>query len=158
MHLIPSLIIIPLSKCSNKHIERFNNCQARYIIFLYLWYHLKRLSKKGSGSCAWFPRIEPNESSHFLSDCIIITLYKVVIYQEPLFIVWEWENDWSKGWTRRTDWSSSEILSLSLFTPLSHIFDSQKKPNDSQDKFYFLSCGCRGFVLVIPGTRTDGVS
>ena len=47
-------------------------------------------------------------------------------------------------------WSSLEILSLSLFTPSNSIFDSQKKPNDSQDKFYFLSCGCRGFVLVIP--------
>ena len=69
----------------------------------------------------------------------------MVIYQEPLFIVWEWENDWSRGWTRRTDWSSSEILSLSLFTPPPYIFDSQKKPNDSQDKFYFLSCGCGGF-------------
>ena len=38
-------------------------------------------------------------------------------------------------------WSSLEILSLSLFTPSNSIFDSQKKPNDSQDKFYFLSCG-----------------
>ena len=47
-------------------------------------------------------------------------------------------------------WSSLEILSLSLFTPSNSIFDSQKKPNDSQDKFYFLSCaGCRGFVPVI---------
>ena len=69
----------------------------------------------------------------------------MVIYQEPLFIVWEWENVRLKGWTRRTDWSSSEILSLSLFTPPPYIFDSQKKPNDSQDKFYFLSCGCGGF-------------
>ena len=52
-------------------------------------------------------------------------------------------------------WSSLEILSLSLFTPSNSIFDSQKKPNDSQDKFYFLSSWCRGFV---PGLDGAGVS
>ena len=38
-----------------------------------------------------------------------------------------------------------------------HIFDSQKKPNDSQDKFYFLSCGCGGFERWIDsiGERTE---
>ena len=66
--------------------------------------------------------------------------------------------DWMSEGGKSLVWSSLEILSLSLFTPSNSIFDSQKKPNDSQDKFYFLSCGCRGFVLVIPGTRTDGVS
>ena len=73
-HLLLVLCLSVQINILKKHIERFNNCQARYIIFLYLWYHLKRRSKKGSGSCAWVPRIEPNESSHFLSDYIIITL------------------------------------------------------------------------------------
>ena len=41
--------------------------------------------------------------------------------------------------------SSTKSVSLSLFKHPSHIFDSQKKPNDSQDKFHFLSCGCGGF-------------
>ena len=78
-----------------------------------------------------------------LNQYIEVNMWSITILPSPMPSkkVNERKFGWLKVWVHQ-EYYLYHYLHLHL---MPHIFDSQKKPNDSQDKFYFLSCGCGGF-------------
>ena len=117
------------------------------ISFLYLlWYHLKMFSKKLSGR----------------------QLFEWCLMNCHIFSDSNWESDKSKVRSKQMFVLKTRLIERLWYTEwdfireyylvhYSHLpptfFDSQKKPNDSQDKFYFLSCGCCGFGNAVSLSR-----